>query len=162
MANDKITVLVNAVGSSLISVGREVGLEVTLNKTEVTQGIKVNCVSVTSIVGIVGSGIRGTVSFMLDDSAFRAVVDTMSKAVTKPDTSDLMAMSVVSELSNMTCGRALIQSSLDGVYITPPQLISGSNIRNIQTQTEGVRCFTLPFTVQPSGTLYLILSFNAQ
>jgi chemotaxis protein CheX len=39
MANEKLAVLVNTFGSSLISVGRDVGLEVALNKAQVSQGV---------------------------------------------------------------------------------------------------------------------------
>ena len=161
MTNNKLSVLVNTFGSSLISVGREVGFEVTLNKAQVTQGVKADNACVASLIGIVGGGIQGTAVIMLDDSGFRTVVNAMSGGMIKPDSSDPTAMSVVGELSNMTSGRALIQSALDGVDVTPPQLLSGNNIKNIQTQMSGIKYFTLPFTVQPSGTLYLILSFKA-
>ena len=161
MANDKLAVLVNTFGSSLISVGREVGLEVTLNKAQVSQGVKVNNVCVASIIGIVGGGVQGTLVVMLDEGGFTTVVNAMSGGMIKPENSDPTAMSVVGELSNMVSGRALIQSSLVGVDVTPPQTLAGSNITNVPTQSSGVKCFTLPFAVQPSGILYLVLSFNA-
>ena len=161
MANDKLAVLVNTFGSSLISVGREVGLEVTLNKAQVTQGIKVNNVCAASLIGIVGGGIQGTAAIMLDEGGFSNVVSAMSGGMIKPDNSDPTAMSVIGELSNMTSGRALIQSALNGVDVTPPQLLSGTNISNVPIQTPGIKCFTLPFTMQPTGTLYLVLSFSA-
>ena len=70
-------------------------------------------------------------------------------------------MSVIGELSNMVSGRALIQSSLPGLDVTPPQLIAGDNIQNVPNQAPGIKCFTLPFALQTAGTLYLVLSFNA-
>ena len=161
MANDKLAVLVNTFGSSLISVGREVGLEVTLNKGEVSQGVKVSNVCAASLIGIVGGGIQGTVVIMLDEGGFTSVVGAMSGGMIKPDTDDAMAMSVVGELSNMVSGRALIQSSLEGVDVTPPQLLAGTNIKNVPSQAPGVKCFTLPFSASPAGVLYLVLSFNA-
>ena len=161
MANaDKLAVLVNTFGSSLISVGREVGLDVSLNKSQVSQGVKVTNVCVASIIGIVGSGIQGTAIIMLDDSGYKAVVTAMSGGMIAPTVDDPIAMSVVGELSNMVSGRALIQSTLQGVDVTPPQLISGDNIRNVPNQAPGIKSFTLPFTIQPQGTLYLVLSFN--
>ena len=161
MANDRLAVLVNTFGSSLISVGREVGLEVTLNKAQVSQGVKVDNVCAAALIGIVGGGIQGTAVIMLDEGGFSSVVSAMSGGMIKPDNDDPMAMSVVGELSNMVSGRALMQSALHGVDVTPPQLLAGSNIKNVPNQTPGVKCFTLPFAVHPAGTLYLVLSFNA-
>ncbi len=162
MANmDKLAVLVNTFGSSLISVGREVGLDVTLNKSQVSQGVKVANICAASIIGIVGSGVQGTAIIMLDQEGFKAVITAMSGGMIAPNTNDSVAMSVVGELSNMVSGRALIQSSLPGVDVTPPQLIAGDNIQNVPNQSPGIKCFTLPFTLQPTGTLYLVLSFNA-
>ena len=161
MTNDKLAVLVNTFGSSLISVGREVGLEVTLNKGQVSQGVKVDHVCAASLIGIVGGGVQGTAVIMLDENGFSNVVNAMSGGMIKPDKNDPTAMSVVGELSNMTSGRALIQSVLNGVDVTPPQLLSGTNITNVPNQAPGLKCFTLPFTMQPSGVLYLVLSFNS-
>ena len=161
MANDKLAILVNTFGSSLISVGREVGLEVALNKAQVTQGVKVDNVCAASLIGLVGSGVQGTAVIMLDESGFNSVVNAMSGGMIKPDNNDPTAMSVVGELSNMVSGRSLIQSAMHGFDVTPPQLLAGNNIKNVPLQTPGIKCFTLPFLVQPAGTLYLVLSFNA-
>lgn len=161
MANDKLAVLVNTFGSSLISVGREVGFEVALNKAQVAQGVKVDNVCVASLIGLVGSGVQGTAVIMLDDTGFNSVVSAMSGGMIKPNSDDPIAMSVVGELSNMVSGRALIQSALNGVDVTPPQVLSGNNIKNVPSQAPGIKCFTLPFTMQAAGTLYLVLSFNA-
>ncbi|MCL2009193.1 MAG: chemotaxis protein CheX [Synergistaceae bacterium] len=161
MANDKLAILVNTFGSSLISVGREVGLEVVLNKAQVTQGVKVDNVCAAALIGLVGGGVQGTAVIMLDANGFVNVVTAMSGGMIKPDNNDPTAMSVVGELSNMVSGRSLIQSALHGVDVTPPQLLSGNNIKNVPMQTPGVKCFTLPFAIVPTGTLYLVLSFNA-
>jgi chemotaxis protein CheX len=158
---NKLAVLVNTFGSSLISVAREVGLEVVLNKSQVSQGVNVTNICAASLIGIVGSGVQGTAIIMLNSEGFGAVVTAMSGGAIVPNTQDGIAMSVVGELSNMVSGRALIQSALPGVDVTPPQLISGDNIQNVPNQAPGIKCFTLPFTVQPAGTLYLVLSFNA-
>jgi chemotaxis protein CheX len=161
MANDKLAVLVNTFGSSLISVGRDVGVEVILNKAQVSQGVKVANICAASLIGIVGSGVQGTAVIMLDTDGFKSVITAMSGGMIAPDNKDPVAMSVVGELSNMVSGRSLTQAALAGVDVTPPQLISGDNIQNIPSQSPGIKCFTLPFTVQPEGTLYLVLSFNA-
>jgi chemotaxis protein CheX len=158
---DKLAVLVNTFGSSLISVGREVGLDVALNKSQVSQGVKVANICAASLIGIVGNGVQGTVIIMLNEEGFKAVVTAMSGGMIAPNNKDSVAMSVVGELSNMVSGRALIQAALAGVDVTPPQLLTGENIQNVPNQTPGIKCFTLPFLLQPAGTLYLVLSFNA-
>lgn len=158
---DKVAVLVNTFGSSLISVGREVGLEVTLNKAQVSQGVKVANICAVSLIGIVGTGVQGTAIIMLDRDGFSSVITAMSGGMISPDNTDPVAMSVIGELSNMVSGRALIQSSLPGLDVTPPQLIAGDNIQNVPNQAPGIKCFTLPFALQTAGTLYLVLSFNA-
>ena len=84
----------------------------------------------------------------------------MSGGMIQPSLEDPVSMSVIGELTNMVSGRALIQSSLQGVDVTPPQIITGAGIRTIPTQSRGIRTFTLPFRVAQGGTLYLILSFH--
>ena len=161
MPNEKLAVLVNTFGSSLISVGREVGLEVVLNKAQVSQGVKVTDICAASLIGVVGSGLQGTAVIMLDSHGFSSVITAMSGGMIVPSTKDPVAMSVVGELSNMVSGRSLTQAALPGVDVTPPQLIAGENIQNIPNQSAGIKSFTLPFMVNPAGTLYLVLSFNA-
>jgi chemotaxis protein CheX len=161
MANDKLVVLVNTFGSSLISVGRDVGLEVVLNKAQVSQGVKVTDVCAASLIGVVGSGLQGTAVIMLDTNGFNTVISVMSGGMIAPNSKDPVAMSVVGELSNMVSGRSLTQVDLPGVDVTPPQLIAGDNLQNIPNQSSGIKSFTLPFTVNPAGMLYLVLSFNA-
>ena len=157
---EKLAVLVNTFGSSLISVGREVGLTVALNKTQISQGVKVSSICAASLIGIVGSGVQGTVIIMLDGDGFSAVVTAMSGGMIAPSNTDAVALSVVGELSNMVSGRALIQAALQGVDVTPPQMLSGDNIQTPSSQAPGIKSFTLPFAVQPAGVLYLVLSFN--
>ena len=70
------------------------------------------------------------------------------------------AMSVVGELSSMVSGRALTLAALSGVDVTPPQLIVGENIKNVPHEGPSMKSFTLPFSLQPAGTLSLVLSFD--
>ena len=112
------------------------------------------------LVGVVGGGLQGTIVVMLDEPGFGAVVTAMSGGMIQPSLEDSVSMSVIGELTNMVSGRALIQSSLQGVDVTPPQIITGAGIRTIPTQSPGIRTFTLPFRVAQGGTLYLILSFH--
>jgi chemotaxis protein CheX len=158
---NKLVVLVNSFGSALVSVSGELGVSVNLNKSQVSQGVKVQNVCATALIGIVGGGIQGTAIVMLDKNSFETVINAMSGGMIAPSIDDAMSMSVIGELSNMVSGRALIQSAIPGIDVTPPQLIAGANIRNVPNQAPGIRCFTLPFTIQNNGALlYLILSFN--
>ena len=112
MANmDKLAALVNSFGSSVMSVGREVGLSVTLNKAQVSQGIKVANICAAALIGIVGEDARGTAVIMLDKDGFDSVISAMSGGMIAPNLEDSMSMSVVGELSNMVSGRALIQAA---------------------------------------------------
>ena len=140
--------------------GREVGLNVALNKAQVSQGIKVANICAASLIGIVGSGTRGTIVIMLNSGGFTSVITAMSGGMITPQLNDPVSMSVVGELSNMISGRALIQSALTGMDVTPPQLIVGDNIQNVPQEGPGKKSFTLPFSIQPEGLLYLVLSFD--
>ena len=160
MANDKLVTLVNSFGSAVISVGREVGLNVTLNKAQVSQGVKVSNTCAAALIGIVGSEARGTAVIMLDKSGFESVVTAMSGGMIAPSLEDSISMSVVGELSNMVSGRALIQAALTGVDVTPPQLIVGDSIKNVPNEGPTMKTFTLPFTIQPAGVLSLVLSLE--
>ncbi|WP_286847688.1 MULTISPECIES: chemotaxis protein CheX [Aminobacterium] len=160
MGVEKLATLVNTFGSSLISVSREMGVEVALQRSEVAQGVHVGGSSVAALVGVLGQGLQGTLVIMLDNAGFSAVVTAMSGGMIKPDIEDPVATSVIGELSNMVSGRALTQSSLEGVDVTPPQLITGAGIRTVPSESPGIKNFTLPFSVAQGGTLYLVLSFH--
>ena len=136
-------------------------MDVVLNKSQVSQGVKVANICAASLIGIVGSGTHGTAVIMLDEAGFKAVVSAMSGGMIAANLDDPVSMSVIGELSNMVSGRSLIQAALAGVDVTPPQLIVGDKIQNVPAQTADVKCFTLPFSLQPAGVLYLVLSFNA-
>jgi chemotaxis protein CheX len=70
-----------------------------------------------------------------------------------------MSMSVLGELTNMISGQALIKANVPGLDITPPQLLSGENIKAIPPRKQDVKSFTLPFKVG-DGKLFLILSVH--
>lgn len=160
MGTEKLAVLVNTFGSSLMTVGKEVGVEVSLVKSEIAQGVNVVNSCVAALVGIVGGGVQGTAVIMLDKGGFDATVSAMSGGMIVPDTEDPVSMSVIGELANMVSGRALVQAALEGTEVTPPQLISGAGIKTIPSQSPGVRSFTLPFRMPGGGTLFLVLSFH--
>ncbi len=160
MGTEKLAVLVNTFGSSLMTVSKEMGVEVSLVKSEIAQGVNVSGSCVAALVGIVGGGVQGTAVIMLDREGFNATVSAMSGGMITPDTDDGVSMSVIGELANMVSGRALVQAALEGTEVTPPQLISGAGIKTIPNQSPGVRSFTLPFRVPGGGTLFLVLSFH--
>lgn len=158
---DKLVVLVNSFGSALVSVGGELGVNVTLNKAQIAQGVKVSNVCAVATIGIVGGGVQGTAIVMLCKESFDAVISAMSGGMIKPNVDDPMSMSVIGELSNMISGRALTQAAIAGIDVTPPQLIAGDNIRNVPHQAPGIRSFTLPFLMKDTGaTIFLVLSFH--
>jgi chemotaxis protein CheX len=96
---------------------------------------------------------------MADLSAFDAYVTAFTGGMVKADADDPMSMSVLGELTNMISGQALIKANVPGLDITPPQLLSGENIKAIPTKKSDVKSFTLPFKVG-DGKLYLILSVH--
>ena len=157
---DKLVALVNSFASAVLSVGREVGLNITLNKSKVSQGIKVDGVCTTALIGVVGVGSRGTVNIMLSKEAFDTIITTMSGGMIIPDLGSDVSMSVIGELSNMIGGRALVQSALGTVDVTPPQLIVGEKVKSVTKEDTGMKSFTLPFTLDPTGNLFLVLSFK--
>lgn len=157
---DKLVALVNSFASAVLSVGREVGLNITLNKSKVSQGIKVENICTAALIGVVGAGSRGTVKIMLNQEGFENIITAMSGGMIKPQIGDDVSMSVIGELSNMIGGRALVQSALGTVDVTPPQLVTGENIKNVTKEEAGMKSFTLPFELKPAGGLFLVLSFK--
>ena len=77
MGTEKLAVIVNTFGSSLLSVSKEMGLEVSLQKSEVARGVNVSGTCVAALVGVVGGGVQGTVVIMLDRDGFDATVSAM-------------------------------------------------------------------------------------
>lgn len=160
MSSQKLTTLVNTFGMALISVSKEVGVDVSLLKSKITRGVSVENTCCASLIGIVGDGIQGTIVIMMDKGGFNTTVSAMSGGMIQPDTNDSIAMSVIGELSNMVSGRALTQAAMPGVDVTPPQLITGDGIKTVPSQSGDIISFTLPFEVQAGGRMFLVLSFN--
>ncbi len=161
MANmDKLIALVNSFASAVLSVSHDLGIKVTLNKAKVSPGVKVPEICTAALIGVVGAGSQGTITIMLDDDAFNNIILTMSGGMIQPKLGEDVSMSVIGELSNMIGGRALVRSALGTVDVTPPQLVLGEQINDLKKETPGMKSFTLPFVLQPSGGLYLVLSFK--
>jgi len=154
-----LSILVNAYTGALISVSRTVGIEAEFVKAEIRPGINAPGSSVAALIGIVGGSVHSTASLMADINAFEAYVSAFTGGMVKADVEDPMSMSVLGELTNMISGQALIKADIRGLDITPPQMLSGDNIKAIPPKKPEVKSFTLPFNVG-GGRIYLILSVH--
>jgi chemotaxis protein CheX len=154
-----LSTLVNSYTGALISVSQTVGIQADFLKGEITPGVNAPGSRVAALIGIVGSGVHSTASVMADLIAFDAYVTAFTGGMVKADLEDPMSMSVLGELTNMISGQALIKANVPGLDITPPQLLSGENIKAIPPKKSDVKSFTLPFKVG-EGKLYLILSVH--
>ncbi|MDR1886240.1 MAG: chemotaxis protein CheX [Synergistaceae bacterium] len=160
MALNKLTlpsILVNSYMSALVTVSESVGLTAEFVKPEMAPGVKAPGSRVAAFIGIVGGIARCTASLMADMDSFEAYVGAFTGGIIKADPDDSMSMSVLGEMTNMISGRALIMADISGLDITPPQLVSGENIKLSPTVKSNVKSFTLPFTVG-KGRVFLILS----
>jgi chemotaxis protein CheX len=162
MANNPIiSALVNAYAGALVSVSQTMGLTITLQKAEIASGVNAPGSRAAALIGIVGSGVHGTAALRADGEGFASFVRALSGGMINPDPEDPVAMSILGEVTNMTSGQALMKLDTTGLDITPPQLISGENIKAIPPRRSDVKSFTLPFFVESGGgRLYLILSFH--
>jgi chemotaxis protein CheX len=149
--------LVNSYLDALITVSDGVGLTAEFVKSEVAPGVHAPGSRVAAFIGIVGGVARCTASLMADMASFEAYVGAFTGGIIKADPEDSMSMSVLGELTNMISGRALITANISGLDITPPQLLSGENIKPAPTVKSSVKSFTLPFVVS-GGKVFLILS----
>jgi chemotaxis protein CheX len=160
-AANLLSLLVNSYTGSLISVSQTVGIAAEFVKSEITPGINAPGSRVAALIGIVGGSVHSTAALMVDISAFEAYVSAFTGNMVKADVDDPMAMSVLGELTNMISGQALIKANIPGLDITPPQMLSGDNIKAIPPKSSSVKSFTLPFKVA-GGRVYLILSVHGE
>jgi chemotaxis protein CheX len=159
--NPLVSAIVNAYAGALVSVSQTMGMTLTFQKSEIASGVNAPGSRAAALIGIVGSGIHGTAALMADMEGFSSFVRALSGGMIAPDPEDPMAMSVLGEVTNMTSGQALMKLDATGLDITPPQLISGENIKAIPPRKPDVKSFTLPFIVESGGgRLYLILSVH--
>jgi chemotaxis protein CheX len=158
-AGNLLSTLVNSYAGALISVSQTVGIEAEFLKTEIAPGINAPGSRVAALIGLVGGSVHSTAALMVDIPAFEAYVAAFTGGMVKADIEDPMSMSVVGELTNMISGQALIKANIPGLDITPPQMLSGDNIKAIPPRRPEVKSFTLPFKVG-GGKLFLILSVH--
>lgn len=158
-ATTLLSALVNSYAGALVSVSQTVGIQAEFLKAETTSGINAPGSQVAALISIVGGPAHSTASLMADMPAFDAYVGAFTGGMVKAAPDDPMSMSVLGELTNMISGQALIKANIPGLDITPPQVISGENIKSIPPKNPTVKSFTLPFAVG-GGKLYLILSVH--
>ncbi|WP_029165602.1 chemotaxis protein CheX [Aminiphilus circumscriptus] len=161
MAGELLSKFVNSFGAGLVSVSQTLGVTVSLVKTQVTQGVNAPGSRVAALVGLVGGGVHGTAALMVDEQGFASYVNAMSGGMIPPNLEDNVALSVVGELTNMVSGQTLMKLDIEGMDLTPPQIIAGENIKAVPPQKPGIVSFTLPFQVNPKGNIYLVVSLHS-
>lgn len=154
-----LSTLVNSYAGALVNVSQTVGIQAEFLKSEITTGVNAPGSRVAALIGIVGASAHSTAALMADITAFEAYVSAFSGGMITADPDDPMSMSVLGELTNMISGQALIKANIPGLDITPPQVLSGENIKAIPPKKSEVKSFTLPFKVG-GGKLFLILSVH--
>lgn len=158
-ATTLLSALVNSYAGALVSVSQTVGIQAEFLKAETCPGVNAPGSQVAALISIVGGPAHSTASLMADMPAFDAYVGAFTGGMVKANPTDPMSMSVLGELTNMISGQALIKAGVPGLDITPPQVLSGENIKTIPPKKADVKSFTLPFAVG-GGKLYLILSVH--
>ena len=156
-ATSLLSSLVNAYAGALVSVSQTVGIEAEFLKSQISAGVNAPGSAVAALIGIVGGSVHSTAALMADMPAFEAYVNAFTGGMMQANPDDPMSMSVLGELTNMISGQALIKANIAGLDITPPQVLSGENIKVIPPRKNEVKSFTLPFNVK-GGKIFLILS----
>jgi chemotaxis protein CheX len=157
--------MVQAFTIATMGVGKELGLTLRVDKKNIGPGMNASASCAAALIGVVGDDIKGSVTLLTSQEAFRETISTMSGGMIKePRTDDPMAMSALGELANMVCGSALkelAKSNSDRMDITPPQLFSGDNLRSIPSDYPGIKYFTIPLTGNgDNNTIFVILGFQ--
>ena len=112
---------------------------------------------VSSLIGMVGDNIQGSMSISLDKGL---VLEIMYKMLgEKPDKIDSEVQDMVGEITNMICGGAKNDLGKKGYDfgMATPIVVSGKN-HIINHQVDGKK-LVMPFS-HASGNLYLEMCFN--
>jgi len=153
--------IVNSFANALIDVCKSMGIEVSLDKTNISSDSRFPNNRAAALIGFVTPTIKGTIGLLVEEPSFNEIVTVMSGGSIVPSLSDSLALSVIGELANMTSGRAFMQSNTNEISITPPQLLTGELIMAVPSAEDAVRSFTLPFTMRSGNKIYLVLTINA-
>lgn len=162
---EKITLLVNSFGKSMIEISEKMGISLAFIKRKACLGINAPGSKVATLISVHGEGCHGTVSLFMDLASFSEYVNKMTHGIIPPSTSDDTALSVAGEISNMISGHAVIalsQRGFQGLDITPPQIFTGENIKTLRLPEEQGYTFTLPFNIaeDPQSLVYQVLLFR--
>jgi chemotaxis protein CheX len=162
---EKITLLVNSFGKSMMEISEKLGISLSFIKRKACLGINAPGSKVASLISVHGEGCHGTVSLFMDIPSFSEYVHKMTHGMIAPSTSDNTALSVAGEISNMISGHAVIalsQKGFEGMDITPPQIFTGENIKTLRLPEEQGYTFTLPFNLaeNPESLVYQVLLFR--
>ncbi len=111
--------------------GVEIGNMEKKERTHVT-------LDVTAIVGLVGD-IKGNVAYSFSQETAKQLLASMAPGMVVNDF-DMMALSAIGELSNMTTGKASILLSNIGVNIdiSPPSIVVGEEIYFIISPVQSI------------------------
>ena len=162
---EKITLLVNSFGKSMIEISEKMGISLAFIKRKACLGINAPGSKVATLISVHGEGCHGTVSLFMDLASFSEYVNKMTHGIIAPSTTDDTALSVAGEISNMISGHAVIalsQRGFQGLDITPPQIFTGENIKTLRLPEEQGYTFTLPFNIaeNPQSLVYQVLLFR--
>ena len=153
--------IVNSFGKALIDVCKSMGIEVSLDKSNISSDSRFPNNRAAALIGFVTPTIKGTIGLLVEEPSFNEIVTVMSGGSMVPSLSDSLALSVIGELANMTSGQAFIKYNTNEISITPPQLLTGELIMAVPSAEDAVRSFTLPFTMRSGNKIYLVLTINA-
>ncbi|HPJ24859.1 MAG TPA: chemotaxis protein CheX [Synergistaceae bacterium] len=162
---EKITLLVNSFGKSMIEVSDKMGVSISFIKRKACLGINAPGSKVATLISVHGEGCHGTISLFMDMASFSEYVNKLTHGIIAPSTTDDTALSVAGEISNMISGQAVIalsQKGFEGLDITPPQIFTGENIKTLRLPEEQGYTFTLPFNItdKPQSLVYQALLFR--
>ena len=161
----RLTTFVNCFGLSMIAVCEKLHIGISFNKSGVCVGINAPGSRVATLISLYGEGTHGTLSIFMNEGCFASFVQSMTRGMIAPDPDDPIALSVAGEVSNMVSGNAvtsLSERGYSGLDITPPQILTGSNIKTLRLPEETGYTFTLPFLVEndPDRIIYQVLLFR--
>ncbi|OPZ58350.1 MAG: CheY-P phosphatase CheX [Synergistetes bacterium ADurb.Bin520] len=160
MSQQILSKFVNANGAALVSVSSTLGVKAELQKSHIAQGVNTPGSRVAAVVGIVGGGVHGTSSIMADEGGFAAYVNAMGGGMISADLEDPVALSVIAELTNMVNGQTLMALDIDGVDLTPPQVITGENIKAVPPRSPPSSPSPSPFPWFPRGRCFWSYPFT--
>jgi chemotaxis protein CheX len=162
---EKITLLVNSFGKSMIEISEKMGISLSFIKRKACLGINAPGSKLATLISVHGEGCHGTVSLFMDFASFSEYVNKMTHGMIEASTADDTALSVAGEISNMISGYAVItlsQKGFEGLDITPPQIFTGENIKTLRLPEDQGYTFTLPFHLSenPESLVYQVLLFR--